>query len=119
MKRKDVRGIMPAVLFGVAVVSVLASVSVFGEPLAKAKRGDWPMWGGSPDRNMVSGERGIATDWDAKSKKNIRYYNFFSYANILVLSRDVKSKHFCQIGQVERLALKRERNLSPRRAASK
>jgi outer membrane protein assembly factor BamB len=26
---------------------------------------DWPMWGGRPDRNMVSGERGLPAEWDA------------------------------------------------------
>ena len=45
----------------------------FAEPLANAKKGDWPMWGGSPDRNMVSGETGIPAVWDAKTKKNIKW----------------------------------------------
>ena len=31
------------------------------------------MWGGSPDRNMVSGERGIPASWDVKTKKNIKW----------------------------------------------
>ena len=43
------------------------------EPLSKAKRGDWPMWGGSTDRNMVSGETGIPREWDAKTRKNIKW----------------------------------------------
>ena len=43
------------------------------EPLSKAKKGDWPMWGGSPDRNMVSGETGIPSEWDIKSGKNIKW----------------------------------------------
>ena len=43
------------------------------EPLAKAKRGDWPMWGGSRDRNMVSGERNIPATWDVGTKKNIKW----------------------------------------------
>lgn len=41
------------------------------EPLSKAKTGDWPMWGGSTDRNMVSGEKGIPAKWDAKKGENI------------------------------------------------
>ena len=28
---------------------------------------DWPMWGGSPDRNMVSDATGLPTDWDVKT----------------------------------------------------
>ena len=35
--------------------------------------GDWPMWGGTPDRNMVSSMKGLPTDWDVKTKKNIKW----------------------------------------------
>ena len=35
--------------------------------------GDWPMWGGTPDRNMVSNMKGLPTDWDVKTKKNIKW----------------------------------------------
>jgi outer membrane protein assembly factor BamB len=35
--------------------------------------GDWPMWGGTPDRNMVSTMKGLAPEWDVKTKKNIKW----------------------------------------------
>jgi len=35
--------------------------------------GDWPMWGGTPDRNMVSKMKGIPTSWDVKSGKNVKW----------------------------------------------
>jgi outer membrane protein assembly factor BamB len=35
--------------------------------------GDWPMWGGTPDRNMVSTMKGLASEWDVKTKKNIKW----------------------------------------------
>jgi outer membrane protein assembly factor BamB len=35
--------------------------------------GDWPMWGGTPDRNMVSNMKNPPTAWDAQSKKNIKW----------------------------------------------
>jgi len=35
--------------------------------------GDWPMWGGTPDRNMVSNMKGLPVDWDVKTKKNIKW----------------------------------------------
>jgi outer membrane protein assembly factor BamB len=35
--------------------------------------GDWPMWGGTPDRNMVSNMKGAPTDWDYKLKKNVKW----------------------------------------------
>ena len=35
--------------------------------------GDWPMWGGTPDRNMVSDATGIPETWDVKTGKNIKW----------------------------------------------
>jgi outer membrane protein assembly factor BamB len=35
--------------------------------------GQWPMWGGTPDRNMVSNMKGLPTDWDVKTKKNVKW----------------------------------------------
>ena len=32
--------------------------------LASDPAADWPMWGGMPDRNMVSAMKGIPTSWD-------------------------------------------------------
>jgi outer membrane protein assembly factor BamB len=34
---------------------------------------EWPMWGGTPDRNMVSSVKGLPTEWDVKTKKNIKW----------------------------------------------
>lgn len=46
-------------------------------PAALAARGtdggDWPMWGGSPDRNMVSTMTGAPTEWDVSDGTNIRW----------------------------------------------
>src|SRR6266480_3809807 len=49
--------------------------------------GDWPMWGGTPDRNMVSTMKGLPLDWDVKSKKNVKWVAELgsqSYGNIVV-----------------------------------
>ena len=35
--------------------------------------GDWPMWGGKADRNMVSNMKGLPTEWDVKTKKNVKW----------------------------------------------
>jgi outer membrane protein assembly factor BamB len=40
---------------------------------AGAKPGDWPMWGGSPDRNMVSDMKGLPLSWDVKTGKNVKW----------------------------------------------
>jgi outer membrane protein assembly factor BamB len=34
---------------------------------------EWAMWGGSPDRNMVSDATGLPTTWDTKTGKNIKW----------------------------------------------
>src|SRR5918994_1373232 len=49
--------------------------------------GDWPMWGGTPDRNMVSTMKGLPTDWDVKTKKNVKWVAALgsqSYGNPIV-----------------------------------
>jgi outer membrane protein assembly factor BamB len=35
--------------------------------------GDWPMWGGTPDRNMVSKQKGLPLTWDIKTGKNVKW----------------------------------------------
>ncbi|OFW42878.1 MAG: hypothetical protein A3J29_02555 [Acidobacteria bacterium RIFCSPLOWO2_12_FULL_67_14b] len=34
---------------------------------------DWPMWGGTPSRNMVSPMTGLPTAWDIKTGKNVKW----------------------------------------------
>jgi outer membrane protein assembly factor BamB len=49
--------------------------------------GDWPMWGGTPDRNMVSNMKGLPADWDIKTKKNVKWVADLgsqSYGNAVV-----------------------------------
>lgn len=49
--------------------------------------GDWPMWGGTPDRNMVSKAKGMPMSWDVKTKKNVKWVAELgsqTYGNITV-----------------------------------
>jgi len=34
---------------------------------------NWPMWGGTPDRNMVSSMKGAPATWDIKTGKNVKW----------------------------------------------
>jgi outer membrane protein assembly factor BamB len=34
---------------------------------------DWPMWGGTPNRNMVSTLSGMPTKWDVKTGQNVKW----------------------------------------------
>lgn len=51
----------------------LISASLVAESPSGTKRGDWKMWGGSPDRNMVSDETNIPAKWNYKTKENIKW----------------------------------------------
>jgi outer membrane protein assembly factor BamB len=35
--------------------------------------GDYTMWGGTPDRNMISNQKGMPTSWDVTKKKNVKW----------------------------------------------
>ena len=35
--------------------------------------GDWPMWGGTPERNMSSTMGGLPTSWDAEKQQNVKW----------------------------------------------
>ncbi|HZL93286.1 MAG TPA: hypothetical protein VFB99_06565, partial [Vicinamibacterales bacterium] len=56
---------------GPLVLSALALQSASAQGAKGVK--DWPMWGGSPDRNMVSDATGLPTEWDVKTGKNIKW----------------------------------------------
>jgi outer membrane protein assembly factor BamB len=58
-----------AVLIGCTALTSLTLLARAGDPGG----GDWPMWGGTPDRNMLSSMKGLPTAWDVKSKKNIKW----------------------------------------------
>jgi outer membrane protein assembly factor BamB len=57
-------------LLGLAVAAGSGRRVAASDP---GKGGDWPMWGGTPDRNMVSRMKGLPTEWDVKTKQNIKW----------------------------------------------
>ncbi|MCB9851285.1 MAG: PQQ-binding-like beta-propeller repeat protein [Phycisphaerales bacterium] len=61
------------VLTGVMSLGLLATCFALADTTAGKKTGDWPMWGGSLDRNMVSHESGIPTKWDLDKGENIKW----------------------------------------------
>ena len=75
--------LMCALLLLTAAVYCLAPSASASDP----GTGDWPMWGGTPDRNMVSNMKGLPTSWDVKTKKNIKWVAQLgsqSYGNVVV-----------------------------------
>jgi outer membrane protein assembly factor BamB len=56
-------------LTALLVLAVAALPAVAADP----GTGSWPMWGGTADRNMVSAMKGIPTEWDVETNKNIKW----------------------------------------------
>jgi outer membrane protein assembly factor BamB len=50
-------------------LAVVFSLTLFTVSVAA----DWPMWGGTPSRNMVSSMKGLPTTWDVKTGKNVKW----------------------------------------------
>lgn len=53
--------------------TLLGGATFVGGLLASHAEKDWPMWGGTMDRNMVSNMKGIPDKWDVAKKENIRW----------------------------------------------
>lgn len=53
----------------VLLLGLSGSALIGGEP----GTGNWPMWGGTPDRNMISSMKGLPGEWDIKTKKNVKW----------------------------------------------
>ena len=60
-------------LLGLLLSLAIASLRPAGFLASEPGTGDWPMWGGTPDRNMVSDMKGLPTEWDVKTKKNVKW----------------------------------------------
>src|SRR5688572_26583959 len=74
-------------VWAVAAVLLIAVTAATRLAASDPGTGDWPMWGGSPDRNMVSNAKGLPSDWDVKTKKNIKWIATLgsqSYGNAVV-----------------------------------
>jgi outer membrane protein assembly factor BamB len=56
-----------------AMALILPVLILVGFSPADPGTGDWPMWGGTPDRNMVSKMTGLPVSWDVKDKTNVKW----------------------------------------------
>src|SRR5205809_4941471 len=72
----EIRATAPAavvrLLLGLSLV-LIAPVGSLHLSASDPGTGDWPMWGGTPDRNMVSNMKGLPIEWDVKTKKNVKW----------------------------------------------
>ncbi|MCA1640583.1 MAG: PQQ-binding-like beta-propeller repeat protein [Acidobacteria bacterium] len=88
------RNALRTVLFSTAVLALALSsgAGLRGVVASDPGGGDWPMWGGTPDRNMVSAMKGIPVSWDVKTKKNVKWVSSLgsqSYGNPVVAGGQV------------------------------
>jgi len=57
----------------ILIISAAAVASiVFLARASDPGTGSWPMWGGTPDRNMVSNQT-VVSSWDVKTGKNVKW----------------------------------------------
>ena len=74
---------LPIAIILCAGIYFLAPITSASDPGS----GDWPMWGGTPDRNMVSNMKGLPATWDVKTRKNVKWVSTLgsqSYGNPVV-----------------------------------
>jgi outer membrane protein assembly factor BamB len=69
MTNRSLRSALALTALAVGSAAVLGGVRVSGG----AGGGDWPMWGGTPDRNMVSPMTGLPASWDVKQGRNVKW----------------------------------------------
>src|SRR5690606_293548 len=67
---RSMRGLLGA---GAALLLLTSGVVPLDLAAGPTDGKEWPMWGGTPDRNMVSDMKGLPTEWDVKTKKNIKW----------------------------------------------
>ncbi|MGH9800841.1 MAG: PQQ-binding-like beta-propeller repeat protein, partial [Blastocatellia bacterium] len=60
-------------LFLAALLGVLVWQPISKATASDPDTGDWPMWGGTADRNMVSNMKGLPTTWDVAKKTNVKW----------------------------------------------
>src|ERR1044072_5464292 len=89
-KRKTIASLRnPSFAVGVGVSALLlAAYCLLSSALASDPgTGDWPMWGGTADRNMISNMKGLPTSWDVGKKTNVKWMAQLgsqSYGNAVV-----------------------------------
>ncbi len=53
-----------------SVLAIMVTLDVYAE---NSKDGNWTMWGGSADRNMVSSMTGLPLEWDVNAGTNVKW----------------------------------------------
>ena len=70
---RDRATVSHSVLWLLLVSVVTAGAIARAQGTTPLMGGDWPMWGGTAIRNMVSFMKGIPTTWDVQAGKNVKW----------------------------------------------
>src|SRR5690348_2453457 len=93
MKSSRPRSILLLSAFAAALIVITRIVSAYSDSnTGDPGSGDWPMWGGTPDRNMVSNMKGMPETWDINKKTNVKWVAALgsqSYGNPVVAGGQV------------------------------
>lgn len=74
MKSRKQQAIPWKLYLALAAVAVFMAAAPLWQGAASGpEEGNWTMWGGSPDRNMVSAMKGLPTEWDIDTGKNVKW----------------------------------------------
>ena len=96
---------LPFARLAAATAALLLIAPALGPtPLVAGDTGgkEWPMWGGTPDRNMVSSIKGLPTEWDVKTKKNVKWVATLgsqTYGNTIVAGGAVPNGFWARLGR--------------------
>jgi len=72
MHCRKINATVPRLLLRTTAIGLLAGALTLAASVARAD--DWPMWGGRPERNMVSKETGLPVKWEgAKTSQHIKW----------------------------------------------
>jgi len=71
MKRLKAKSVLISLAIFLSVISI--RIPAYIVSASDPGTGDWPMWGGTPDRNMISNMKGLPTTWDIATKKNVKW----------------------------------------------
>ncbi len=80
-----------AITISVLIIGAFGAGAFLVEASDPGGNGDWPMWGGTSDRNMVSNQH-VVTSWDVKTGKNVKWVSQLgsqSYGNPVVAGGQV------------------------------
>ena len=60
-------------LLWASALSVLTTMATLDVRADDSKDGDWIMWGGTADRNMVSSMTDLPLEWDVNAGTNVKW----------------------------------------------